>query len=227
MKGPILTVVVSGMLLGAAALSSRVSVDREAADSYHARIRDAIREIELNPGEWVGQEVELPPSATQLLRPNAIVARMYQTQERGGISPTLLVVQCEDIRDMQGHYPPNCYPAHGWTLASGPEPAAFGDLDGAVYHFTRSVDGSDREIVVYNLFILPSGETTTEMRTVRQAGSDYTSRPFGAAQVQVVFDGEVPEEDRAWVLGRMRVIGAPVIDMLLEGAPAVREGASG
>lgn len=226
MKGPVMSVVVAAVLLGGAAISSRVSVDQAAADAYHERIRESVRLIELNPGVWMGQEVELPPSATKLLRPNAIIARRYQTAERGGVSPTLLVVQCEDIRDMQGHYPPNCYPAHGWSLVEGPGDVDIGGLPGAKYRFSRQSGQGALEIVVYNMFILPNGETTTDMRSVRQAGSDYQSRPFGAAQVQIVFSGDVPEQDRAWVLGEMRMIGSPVIDTLLEGAPEVRGGAS-
>jgi hypothetical protein len=223
-RSALIAVVVSGLLLASAAVSSRVAVDEAEVSRFHASVREAAERFPINSGQWVGREVDLPPSATKLLRPNAIVARQYQSTEHEGISATLLVVQCADIRDMQGHYPPNCYPAHGWGGEVDGNPAAVGELSAARYDFVRRSERGELGISVYNLFILPSGETTTDMRVVRRASSDYETRPYGAAQIQVVLNQDVPESEHAWILDEMRRIADPVLEVLLAGTSAVREG---
>lgn len=225
-RGPVMAVLVSAGLLGAAAMSSRVAIDDAAVDAYHTSVREAAERFPLDSGQWVGRDVPLPPSATKLLQPNAIVARRYQSLEREDLSATLLVVQCADIRDMQGHYPPNCYPAHGWGRGEVSEGARIGDLPALRYEFVRRADGGQAGITVYNMFILPTGEVTTQMKDVRRASSDYEMRPYGAAQIQVLFDRSVPESDHPRVLEEMRRIADPVVSVLRDGASAVREGAS-
>lgn len=224
MRGPILSAVVAGVLLVGATLAGHQRIDRERVDAYHASIREAVVRLPVDFGVWAGHEVQLPPSATKLLRPNAIVAREYTTPDHGGLSATLLVVQCADIRDMQGHFPPNCYPAHGWAAAGGPRPERFGDLDAVRYNFTRPAGNDEQQLTVFNLFILPTGRTTTSMDDVRDASSDYVVRPYGAAQIQVVLGEGVPESEQPWVLGQMRAIAEPVIQTLLSGAPELVEG---
>jgi len=225
-RGAIITVCFAALLLVFAAVSSRIAVDRVEVERYHASVREAAQRFPINMGEWAGHEVDLPPSATKLLRPNAIIAREYQSTVREGLSATVLLVQCADIRDMQGHYPPNCYPAHGWSGTTKSRVAQLGDLPAARYDFVRRSERGERGITVYNLFILPTGETTIDMRDVRRASSDYGTRPFGAAQVQVVIDKDVPESEHAWILGEMRRIADPVVEVLRAGTPALREGAS-
>ncbi|MEM9372304.1 MAG: exosortase-associated EpsI family protein [Planctomycetota bacterium] len=224
-RGALISVVLSASLLVMAAASSRVVIDDEQVRAYHESIRDAAAGFPMDSGLWIGREVELPPSATKLLRPNAIIARRYQSTEHEGVSATLMVVQCADIRDMQGHYPPNCYPAHGWGQGDRSDDAAIGDLPALRYEFIRRSERGELGITVYNLFILPSGEVTTSMRDVRRAGSDYEARPFGAAQIQIVLDKDVPAADHEWILSEMRRIADPVVEALMAGAPAVREGA--
>lgn len=224
MRGPWLVLVVSSVMLLAVAAASRVRVDETAVDQYHQSIVRASASLPVDYGVWAGHEVDIPPSATKLLRPNVLIAREYVTPERGGLRATLMVVQCADTRDMQGHYPPHCYPAHGWASeASGPGPA-MGDLETIRYGFSRGVGDDQRRIVVYNLFLLPSGEATTSMKDVRRASSDYLVRPYGAAQVQVVLDGSVPADQHGWILEEMRKIAEPLLRPLIDGAPEHREG---
>lgn len=224
MRGPIASLVLSGVLLAGIAVSQRVSTDSEAVEAYHAEVREAALAFPVDFGVWIGHDVDLPPSATKLLRPNAIVAREYRTDVRGGISVTLMLVQCEDIRDMQGHYPPNCYPAHGWEDGSVEEGVPFGELEAVRYEYTRRAGNQDRGITVYNLFVMPTGQVTTSMDAVRRAGADYLMRPYGAAQVQLVIAGEIDRSEHAWILEQMRAVAEPVLDVLLAGAPAHRQG---
>ena len=100
-----------------------------------------------------------------------------------------------------------------------------GELGAVRYDFVRQSDQDDRSIVVYNLFVLPTGETTTSMGDVRRASADYQVRSYGAAQIQVVLDGTVPVEHHEWILAEMREIASPVIDELRAGAFSLREGA--
>lgn len=223
MRG-ILIVLVSGVLLTAVAFSERVSIDMDAVEAYHARVKAVVESLPVDQGGWTGSEVPIPPSATRLLRPNAIVAREYRTAARGGIAATLLVVQCADIRDMQGHYPPNCYPAHGWTSGERSLDARLGSLDSLRYEFTQSTGSQQRGLTVYNLFVLPTGEVTHSMDRVRKAGADYTVRPYGAAQIQIVINDAVSRDHHAWILDEMSEIVGPVLGVLLEGAQISRKG---
>jgi hypothetical protein len=216
--------VVAAVLLVTVALSQRVSIDQGAVEAYHARMKEVIESMPIDRGGWRSSEVPIPPSATKLLRPNAIIAREYRTQDRGGLSATILIVQCADIRDMQGHYPPNCYPAHGWSSGEQSSDASFGPLDAVRYEFRRSTGSEEKGITVYNLFVLPSGAVTHSMDAVSKAGADYVVRPYGAAQLQVVIDSGVAREQHAWMLDEMFDIARPVVESLLAGADAHRKG---
>jgi hypothetical protein len=218
-----ITLIAASMLVGVA-FSQRVSIDHDAVAAYHARMKRVIQSMPIDHGAWTSSEVPIPPSATKLLRPNALIAREYRTQENGGVTATILVVQCADIRDMQGHYPPNCYPAHGWSEDEQAADASFGSLDAVRYEFVRSTGKQGSGITVYNLFVLPSGRVTHSMDAVRKAGADYVVRPYGAAQIQVVINSGVARERHAWVLDEMYTIARPVLDALLGGAQAVGKG---
>ncbi len=84
-------------------------------DERHARIKSVFERVPLRMGEWVGEESPLTPSAVELLRPNAALSRSYR---RLGLPANykFSLIHCSDFRDMGGHYPPVCYPAHGWSL---------------------------------------------------------------------------------------------------------------
>lgn len=224
MRRGIFIVLISAVVLTAAAFSERVAIDTAAVEAYHLRVKQAVEALPVEQGGWTGSEVPIPPSATRLLRPNAIVAREYRTPERGGIAATLLVVQCADIRDMQGHYPPNCYPAHGWTSGERSLDARLGDLASLRYEFTQITGNKQRGITVYNLFVLPTGEVTHSMDRVRKAGANYAVRPYGAAQIQIVINDAVSRDQHAWILDEMSKIVGPVLGVLLEGAGINRKG---
>ncbi|MFW6061969.1 MAG: exosortase-associated EpsI family protein, partial [Planctomycetota bacterium] len=97
------------------ALAERLSYgSADEADPYHRRVAERIANIPYTIGDWKGEDVSVPRSAVELLQPNALCSRQYRNQKTGQVL-SLLVVHCRDARDMTGHYPPVCYPAHGWT----------------------------------------------------------------------------------------------------------------
>jgi hypothetical protein len=157
---------------------------------------------------WTGTQVPIAQAATELLRPNTILSRDY-VNEATGISVTLLIVDCSDARDLQGHYPPRCYPAQGqpeidskprtWRLTGM-------DIKGMEYEFAKG-DLGDKE-VVYNFFITPcvpgvavshkelNGAICPDMDDVYISGEDYQRRYYGAAEFQLVMSGTMSADQR-------------------------------
>lgn len=194
--------------------------DAMVIDAYHDRVAGVVDTIPIDVGGWVGQQIDLPQSATNLLRPNAMVARHYINEEKG-VSATLMLIQCRDIRDMTGHYPPRCYPANGWMESQGNPVGIFtlGEQPLRRYGFTRVTGRVERGITVYSLFALPTGVLTTSMRDVRRLSADYEFRKYGAAQLQVVIDNEIDQQDHSWILQEMYEIARPTIQAVLDIQP--------
>lgn len=193
----------------------------DSAAPFHAKVATQILDLPETLGNWrLSEKVEPPPAAQQLLRPNALTARIMKNDATGK-QATFIVVQCRDARDMAGHYPPNCYPAHGWQWASEPLPAESisidsGDSDVAahvsdggettareplripyqIYDFKRA-GGVIREkrIRIFSFFAIPGTGLVPDIKSVKQAAEDYRVRPFGAAQVQVIVDGFESDAD--------------------------------
>lgn len=185
--------------------------------SFHAAVREAMAAYPYRMGTWEGVDIPLPQAAQALLRPNVLFARRFQdpaTGRRGN----LLVIHCRDARDMGGHFPPNCYPGNGWTMEGGARMHQF-EVWGrrvpvAEYRFRRREMAGDVSAAIYNFFILPTGAMVTSMDEVRSASGDYRMVPYGAAQFQVVFDGQTPEADRLAVAGELLAPLAGVVEIL-------------
>jgi len=188
------------------------SVDAELT-ARHDRIRRVLEGVPLRCGEWIGEEQTLPPSAIELLRPNASLSRSYRrigSDERVMLS----LIHCSDARDMAGHYPPICYPSHGWslerpsdasTLVAGlVQPRAdegeFESLevvtaDGRlmpmrVYRFSRMGEGlTEVKMTILSAFILPDGSWNSELGAIRDVQARRRASREGVAQIQVVFAG--------------------------------------
>jgi hypothetical protein len=173
-------------------------------EPYHTRAKDAVDHVPYVVGTWTGQDQEITVAAQKLLRPNAILSRMYidtapsdyRTQQRAA---TLLIVQCRDSRDMVGHYPPICYRAHGMTLDEkycGPRDWTVNGtrIPGYEYQFTEVFAGQTSRTTVYNFLIVPGRGIVRDMKGVEQAAEDYQQRYYGAAQFQVVFRGQASAE---------------------------------
>lgn len=175
-----------------------------AGDARHAEIASALSKVPYRLGGWVGVDVPVPTEATEILRANAILSRRYQ-ELNGGRGVTLALIHCVDVRDMTGHHPPVCYPAAGWSLATGdPEGAT---AEGAVtlasgkrvptrlYRFVRADQtGGLLAQTVVNAFILPEGDVVADMALLSARAERRAQSAEGVAQIQFVFSGRVGQE---------------------------------
>ena len=187
-------------------------------DARHGMIKTVFERVPLRLDDWVGEEAPLTPSAVELLRPNAAISRTYRRLGTPG-NYNFSLIHCSDFRDMGGHYPPVCYPAHGWSLEAEGEVATDrwgfrergavdegvarevprlhladalegGPAELAVYRFSRT--GSDLQEVrmtVVSAFILPDGRWTRSLREIRDAAGRRRVTAEGVAQVQVALVG--------------------------------------
>lgn len=161
------------------------------ADIYFQDVKEVVKAIPYKIGDsWVGHDIETPPAAVQLLKPNVLLHRRYNDLKTGRTF-SLLIVHCGDVRDMIGHYPPNCYPAHGWREVAN-ESAEF-SLSGLrfparEYLFSRVSDGVEARMRVFNFFVLPdtSAQIYADYEALDRASRGRRSAALGAAQVQVL-----------------------------------------
>ncbi len=182
----------------------------DAVVERHARIERTLANVPLRVGEWIGEERPLAPAAVELLRPNAALSRSYR---RIGDPATIAMslIHCSDFRDMAGHYPPVCYPAHGWTLADPIALASsfaaaadstvmvestslsierFGEFPVRCYRFSRMGDGLVQiKMTVFNAFILPDGSWVSDLGAIRDGASRRRLAGEGVAQLQLVVAG--------------------------------------
>jgi Protein of unknown function (DUF3485) len=203
------------------AWANRVLSRPSIADSepYHARVKEQTEALPMYIGTWLATEAPVPPSAVQLLRPNAIVSRRYQ-DALSGSQVMFLLVHCKDARDLLGHWPPVCYVGQGWTRQSAvPRDWQVDQLTvaGMQYEFTASRAGRAPHLAVDNFFILPGGKICRSMDEVDTIARDPRRKRFGAAQVQVVSDGTLSERERADALALLVRAAQPVIDAIGQG----------
>jgi len=201
------TISITCLLLGAFYVQTRDYPTASTAAPYHGRVAAMVKDLPEELGDWyVVSTPEVPPAAQKLLRPNALLSRIVRNK-RTNTEATLVLVQCGDTRDMGGHYPPVCYPAAGWTIeVNPPEPARPMEVAGRampvqIYAFRQRSFPTDKSIRIYSFFVIPGQGFVTDIKSVRGAAEDYRVRPYGAAQVQVLFDSRVPpaESDAAFV----------------------------
>lgn len=194
---------VAGVLVAAMGLETEGRPSAADGVAFHAAAAKAVGELPLQFGEWKGEEVPVPAAAQVLLKPNALLSRRF-VNRRTGEAVSMSLVQCRDTRDMAGHYPPICYPGMGWAEKSPAKEVSI-DVDGVRliamrYHFVRQFFDQERTLVVYNFFAMPGEGFPSEMEAIRRAASDYTSRPYGAAQVQVALNqAREPSEEKQLV----------------------------
>lgn len=191
----------------AALLTMPLLLRREVDDAKlvlarNAVVQQAVNAVPYRLGDWVGEDVEVPASAVEILRPNAVLSRRFN-RLGGGTSVHLLVIHCSDARDMQGHYPPICYPANGWIRT---DETGVGDtcslriggesVELRIYNF-RQLDamGGERRLRVYNYFLLPGARTTVDLSIVNRLVERSVFSVRGVAQVQLVLNGEEDLEE--------------------------------
>lgn len=181
---------------------------------YHDRVRAAVDAIPFRLGDWVGTDVKVPQSAVQLLQPNVMINRQFRNVTTGRVV-TLLLVHCRDARDLAGHYPPVCYPAHGWTQDSAePRDWKVDDLliEGTEYSFSFRRPTATQRVVVADFMVLPGGPILRDMEGVRRVADDYTQHFLGAAQIQLLMDASLPAEERDAIVGELVAGVRPAID---------------
>jgi len=214
-RGAWLWPTVSVLMLVGMVAEARTHVQPSEADPHLQRCRDVIlafpRSIVTASGTWTGVDTEVPEPAIKLLHPNAILSRDY-VNDRTHEAVSLLIVNCRNARYLQGHYPPNCYPAQGekeiveermprvWHLPHM-------DINGMEYHFAPK-GPTDHENVVYNFFVMPyvpgitvahkelDGKICPDIDAVYKSGEDYQRGYFGAAEFQLVTGPELTPQER-------------------------------
>lgn len=190
-------------------------------DEYRARVRAALEAIPFKIGPAVGMDAPPTPAAQKLLSPNKILERRYIDPVTGaGFS--LLIVHCGDVRDMIGHFPPVCYPAHGWRPrgASPFELQLNGEhADGVRYEFSRAEDVFERHMSVLNFFVIPEEGATLfrDMDAVQRASRSSDTGGLGVAQVQIVIPEESGQEWQETVVKETLAAIAPALKTISQG----------
>jgi hypothetical protein len=70
------------------------------------------------------------------------------------------------------------------------------EIPGVEYVFKKEIRGQDVWKTVRNFFILPNGKLYPTIATFNRAASDFYIRPYGATQVQIIYDWDYLPADR-------------------------------
>jgi len=199
------------LLLGIVA-EARTRIQPQDAAPYHARAAAAIESIpsHMDSSIWTCQDIPIPTPAVEILHPNATLSASY-TELQGDqlVQGQVLLIQCKDSVDMQGHYPPHCLPANGGQEIGKPQRRTWkvGNLliPGTEYFFSRPTNGpTEIRQWIYNFFIIPRIPTLDnsmvgifpDIDAVYRSGGSYQRHYFGAAQFQFAFDQSVRQQQR-------------------------------
>ena len=190
----------AGILLALLATGGSGSITTAQTEKYQRKVAAMIDQIPVKVGPWIGRDVQAPAAAVKILRPNRILQRRY-TNPATGQTFSLLVVDTGDVRDMQGHYPPKCYPAHGWEELDRRDIAvdfAGSSFPAKEYDFRRTVDGFEQRMNVIGFFVVPDGsvDLVSTYKGLLAAGRRRTQAGLGAAQIQLVSGGDMDAGER-------------------------------
>lgn len=208
------------LVLGSAYTVGQSLPDGSEATAYHDQVREAAADLPRQIGTWSAIDTEIPEAAVALLRPNVLISRRY-VDEAAGRSFAMLIVQCADARDMEGHYPPNCYPSSGWTTINQQTARIQIAQSQAVavdYGFERMLQDGLDSIRVVNLMLVPNEGYVTSMSSIRKLGGTVSDRYYGAAQIQFVFDSQWQREERLAVVEQVLTELQPLIGVILDKA---------
>lgn len=216
----------TGLLLVVFMVSLRVSggPTEEQLDVYFAEVKQKVEAIPLRLGPYLGVPREVAPAAEELLKPNIILQRQY-TDPDTGLGFSLVLVHSGVVRDMHGHYPPICYPRHGWdggVKADVPVTLGEEQLTGRVYRYTRTVDVVEETVEILNLFATPHPDTPYgyDSSVVERASRSRLGNRMGAAQVQVLTPPRMSEAERAAVWSMVMDAVAPAMQRVAAGIEA-------
>ncbi len=211
---------IAGLILVASIVVGGITTrELPGRDDYLADVRDAIDDLPIRVGTWVGTDLETPPYVFPVLRPNKILQRRFFDPTKGRVI-SMLIVHCKDARDMEGHYPPVCYPGNGWVKTADAEVELDGPYHAARYEFTKPIDGAERGMTVLNFFVLPTGklEVATRMDALYEAARSQARAGLGACQVQFLFyESGVPFEEHAEVANQFLNSIGPALERVAEG----------
>jgi hypothetical protein len=173
-------------------------------------IAASLQLVPLRIGSWVGVDVPVPTEATEILNANALLSREY-TKIGGRDEASRVVmalIHCRDVRDMNGHWPLNCYPQSGWSVA-GSTPEVAVPIDGTPSEFTwvrftrPDRNGMTRTMSVLFAFVLPDGRIETSMSELGARAERRGDSAKGVAQFQFVFNADVPPDEAAKVAAEL------------------------
>jgi hypothetical protein len=238
--GPLAAAAILAAMLAAGGVDAHRPPDTE---QYFATVKAAIERIPYQIGPWTGADQEVVPAAVRLLKPNKILQRRYVNPATGEWF-NLLIVHCGDVRDMQGHYPPVCYPAHGWRqdrFSSTTLSVEGVAIPARVYDFRQPAGPRETGMVVVNFFVMPEGAEpqsrliglgdpavsrspagsafSDEMEAVRRVARARALAGLGAAQVQVITSSEMPEAARRELVGVVLPAIMPAVAAVAQGPP--------
>jgi len=213
---------VCGVILVALLVRGGISAQRPfGTKEYRGRVRVAIENIPYLIGPAVGVDAEPTPAAIALLSPNKILERRYVDPSTGA-GFTLLIVHCGDVRDMIGHYPPVCYPAHGWKAGGSTKVAIEinGEKATAIkYDFTHNDELFERHMSVTNFFVIPEEGVTlfADMKDVERASRSSETGGLGVAQFQIVMPEDSNPQWRDLVIHETLQAVAPTVKTIAQG----------
>lgn len=203
-------------------------------EPYHTRANAAIDSIPYVIAPWMGQEEPLNAEERRLLKPNAYrCIKFSDTRAVALADPSrmvlLMVAQTRRANDMDGHFPPVCYPSRGYSLVGNegtPRDWQVADkkIQGMEYQFERRVGTRLERTTVYNFMILPQQGIRRDMKAITASAEDYQQRYYGAAQFQVVFvlslaePSQAAREQRDQIFSELIAPCLGVIDTLSKGA---------
>jgi hypothetical protein len=220
-----IAVFVSLCLLGGAGVESWSSRPPPDASVYHAMCRDAAAKLPRTIGDWVSRDYDPTPDTIRLLRPNVLISREY-TNTITGAHVSLLIVQCDDARNLTSHYPPICYPTSRGMEQIGAQQRQWSIggqvITGTEYEFRSANFGPGTCVIVQNFILQPNGEIVPDMEPVKKQAL-ARNRYYGAGQVQLVFDSQVPSDLRDAEFAELIEGCRPLIDTVLNGRKAVHE----
>lgn len=215
-----LILTVALLLLAGMGVQSALRPGPGDAEPFHRAVVAKLDTMPRQIGDWVGTDEPPTRAAETLLKPNVLIQRSFRNIETGEWA-TLLLVQTKDAGDMNGHYPPVCYPSSGWTQEQS-EPIDL-RVEGMAIPATEytfeltSADGA-ASMNVINFMIMPGGEILRGIDGVARAAADYTRYFHGAAQVQVVTPGDWSNDKRLPVVNELLAANLEMIRLLHSGS---------
>lgn len=220
---PWLTGVILAGVLGAGIIAAPKPADTRA---YFESVAERIRGVPYTVGTWVGRDVEVVAAARTLLQPNAIVQRRY-TRLDDGQWFDVIIVHCGDVTDMQGHYPPVCYPSAGWQIDKGTPVVAGlggGGVPATEYVVTWPHDRAVSPMRIVNFFALPSeaAQFARDDTAMERAARSRASAELGVLQIQVLTPAGMDTGVREALLPEVWRVLEPVVNEVVGGPDADR-----